>query len=87
MNTDQGLGVGTRVNTLANTSEKFKLPNTVQGGAQGVVSTHGTEDVPFYNVYGQRFHPYGNPNDYQYQNNIYAAVRSNEGAKGNQYQP
>jgi hypothetical protein len=60
------------------------MPLTVRDGGQGIVQTEG-EDTPFYNVYGQRFHPHGNPNDFQYQNNIQAAPSSNEGVKGNQF--
>jgi hypothetical protein len=69
---------------LGNNLDEERLLKTEKGAVAGVVQTESKEDeAPYYNVYGQRYHPYGNPYDYQYQNNIQAAVRSNEGAKGN----
>lgn len=52
--------------------------------------TEQQEKAQLYNVYGQRFHPNGNPNDYQHTGqNIYAAAyaqnKSNVGNYGNKY--
>jgi len=55
--------------------------------------TENQDKNVLYNVYGQRFHPNGNPNDYQHigdkGQNIYAAAytqnKSNVGNYGNKY--
>ena len=79
---------------IANSAAGHIEPNNFSIHEQYLMTENQDKNV-LYNVYGQRFHPNGNPNDYQHigdkGQNIYAAAytqnKSNVGNYGNKYQP